>query len=201
MFLFIILANIIVEESFPPPCLLPESNTFLPHVVLGNECLPLSKHIMTPYTVGDLLQDTRKGIYNKIHCQALEVTGYAFALMAHKFTFFRKRNSLDYATTEIITKACCCLHNFIRLKELSRNNAKVDENAIKESSEDASLQPLKPYAGPVSVAGKEVRENFLAHFLSQSSVATKQGSLSPLPLTCQEVRKCISPNFSSQSHV
>lgn len=191
----------IPQESMPPPCLLPESNTFLPHVVIGNECLPLTKYIMTPYRVGDLLQDTKKGIYNKIHCQALEVAGYAFALMAHRYKFFQKRSTLDYSTTAIITKACCCLHNFMRLKELSRNNTQIDENAIKEASEDAQFEPLMPYAGTNSVIGQEIREKFLAYFSSLNNLSVKQENLSPSSVIGQESHEYILPNFTPQSTV
>lgn len=202
MCLFIISANIIPEETMPPPCLLPESNAFLPHVILGNECLPLTKYIMTPFTVRDLLQDTKKGIYNKIHCQALEVAGYAFALMAHRYKFFQKHNALNYTTTEIITQACCCLHNFMRLKELTRMNARIEVNAFKEASEEAQFQPLMPYAGTASVIGQEVRENFLAHFSSQSNVSVKQKqSLSPPLLIGQDAHEYILPHVSQQPTV
>lgn len=202
MCLFIIAANIIPEESMPSLYLQSESNAFLPHVILGDECLPLTKCIMTPYTVQDLLQDTKKGIYNKIHCQALEVAGYAFALMAHRYKFFRKHNTLDYSMTKIITQACCCLHNFMRLKELSRKNEQIDENAIKEASEDAEFQPLMPYPGAVSVIGKEVREKFLAYFSSQSNVSVKkEQSLSPPSENGQNTCENVLLPLSQQSTV
>nr|XP_023026996.1 uncharacterized protein LOC111514994 [Leptinotarsa decemlineata] len=49
---------------FPPPKYLPNSDTLLPHVVVGDDAFNLSEHMVKPYPRVPLLQDERKGTFN-----------------------------------------------------------------------------------------------------------------------------------------
>lgn len=108
------------QFNIPPPNVLPNTETVLPNVVLGDEAFALHKNLMKPYPRQKSLHDRYKAIYNYRHSRARRTTENAFGIMASYFRVFH--TPIGIATVETIDNvilAACILHNMMRTEKIN----------------------------------------------------------------------------------
>ncbi|XP_018395102.1 PREDICTED: putative nuclease HARBI1 [Cyphomyrmex costatus] len=105
------------ELCIPDDCNLPDSNIGFPYYFVGDEAFPLKRYMMRPYP-GTGLSLTQK-IFNYRLSRARRVIENAFGILVNRWRIFRSTIIADVNTVEFIICATLCLHNFLRISELS----------------------------------------------------------------------------------
>ena len=101
--------------DLPNPQSISENGVNLPFTFLGDEAFGLSKHMMRPYGGKNL--NKKKKIYNYRHCRGRRYIECAFGLLTSKWRIFHTPINVKVETAELIVKACCTLHNFVRARD------------------------------------------------------------------------------------
>ncbi|CAH1997197.1 unnamed protein product [Acanthoscelides obtectus] len=94
---------------------LPNSDTKLPYVLLGDEAYPLLNHLLKPYPRKNL--DAQKTIFNYRLSRARRVVECAFGILAAKWRILTKAIETSPENAEKIVNCICVLHNIIIDKE------------------------------------------------------------------------------------
>ncbi|XP_054599309.2 putative nuclease HARBI1 [Nothobranchius furzeri] len=121
------------ELHLPPPSPLPGAVVRSPPVFVADEAFPLKVNLMRPFSGTNLTAEQRK--YNYQHCRARWVIENAFGILAARWRVFGKAMECSVDTTELITKGCVALHNFLcgtdQLQaETARYISRVDEGDV-----------------------------------------------------------------------
>lgn len=83
----------------------------LPYVVIGNGAFPMQNHLLTPYPYQTTSNE--KQTFNIRLARARHVAEQAFGILSNRFRIFLSPMHLKVETVEIITLACCALHNYL----------------------------------------------------------------------------------------
>lgn len=119
----------------PRPKSLPNTNTPVPYVFLGDSAFAISKHILKPFPQKNLIHDKR--IFNYRLSRARRVVENAFGILSSRFRLFKKPIMIDVKNIDVIILACCALHNFLSRK--SKNY--ITQNCVdREDFESATLR-------------------------------------------------------------
>ncbi|XP_068211223.1 uncharacterized protein [Palaemon carinicauda] len=100
---------------------IPESATVedqrgqIPYVFVADEAFSLSQQILRPYS-GNQLTEIKK-IFNYRLCRARRYIECTFGILANKWRIFHRPLNVSVELAEIITRACCILHNFVRKRD------------------------------------------------------------------------------------
>lgn len=94
---------------------LPGTAVSVPYVLLADNAFPLQKHILKPYSLRNLTYDER--IFNYRLSRGRRVVENSFGILANRFRVLLSTMYLPVDTVQIVTLACCALHNY-----LSREN-------------------------------------------------------------------------------
>jgi hypothetical protein len=108
----------LMERSLHIPKPKPLSDlslTPLPYVFVGDDAFGISEHIMHPYS-GKSLTHAKK-IFNYRLSRARRFIECTFGIMANKWRIFHRPMNVNIDFAECIIRACCVLHNFVRLKD------------------------------------------------------------------------------------
>ena len=111
------LYNLLESNRFnvPPERALPNSNTILPNVMIGDEAYPLKKYLMRPYPrPRNAILQNDKQIFNDRLSRARKCIENAFGILYQKFRIFDTNILLKRETAIIVIKCACILHNLIR---------------------------------------------------------------------------------------
>ena len=102
----------------PTPETLPGTSTGVswPYVFVGDAAFPLKTHMLRPYP-GRFLEEDRQ-IFNYRLSRARRVIENTFGIMAAKFRIFRRPIIACPEKVTKITKAACCLHNYLKISEM-----------------------------------------------------------------------------------
>ncbi|XP_035520049.1 putative nuclease HARBI1 [Morone saxatilis] len=100
--------------SLPPDRQLPGAEHLgpLPHVLVGDEALPLLRNLMRPYPGASLSREQR--LYNQRLSQARRVADCVFSRLASEFRIFQQVIRIEPVAAELAVRAACILHNFMR---------------------------------------------------------------------------------------
>jgi len=101
--------------NLPVPSPLPGFNINMPFVIVADDAFPLKTNIMKPYPGRTL--DIEKKIFNYRLSRARRTVENAFGIMANRFRILLSTISLSVEKVELITYACCVLHNFLLEKK------------------------------------------------------------------------------------
>lgn len=96
---------------------LPEQDEPTPCVLIGDEAFSLKSYLMRPFPYTQSKLDPRKDNYNKRLCRARRVVENSFGILVHKWRVFLRPLAMKVQTAIKIVKACCVLHNFLRIKK------------------------------------------------------------------------------------
>lgn len=92
---------------------LPETDKVMPHVLVGDEAFPLSKHLLRPYPRSQSPSDAQK-IFNYRLSRARRVVENAFGILYQKFGIYNKNIDLMPQHIDTLVLATCILHNVMR---------------------------------------------------------------------------------------
>ena len=101
--------------SFPEPELIPGIASALPYVFVGDAAFPLKMYMLRPYP-GRFLPENKR-IFNYRLSRARRVIENTFGIMASKFRIFRRAILASPEKVTKITKAACCLLNYLKISE------------------------------------------------------------------------------------
>ena len=103
--------------SLPSPEPLAGQQSPVPYFFVGDSAFPLKTYILRPYP-GKFLPECKQ-VFNYRLSRACRVIENTFGIMATKFRIFRRSIVATPAKVTKITKAACCLHNYLRICENS----------------------------------------------------------------------------------
>lgn len=146
--------------NLPPPKVLPNTNTLLPHVMVADEAFPLHKHVMRPFPAPQLVNNELNKIYNYRHDRARGVCENAFGMLCKRFRIYNQKLQVSPKHLETIVLATACLHNF--LIDDAKNLWQPDELESEEVA--AGLQDLREIGGNSLIEAFDIRKNFKHYF-------------------------------------
>lgn len=166
----------------PPGKPLPQRNTPVPFVIVGDEAFPLKSYLMKPYPSRNL--DQNKRIFNYRLSRARRIVENVFGILTCRFGVFKQAIPLEPEKVERIVLACCALHNFLRTKKSSTEYlgpGMVDEEDIENGSVNFGtwrqeirndLPGLTQQSGNRSSNDvREIREEFCDYFNTNGQVS------------------------------
>nr|XP_039255205.1 uncharacterized protein LOC120332069 [Styela clava] len=150
--------------NLPDETTLTSSSKKAPYVIVGDEAFPLQKHLMRPFPGRNLPIDEK--VFNYRLSRARRVVENAFGIMSAKWRVFRRPMGVSPQKAELVVKAACRLHNYVRRHTLI-DAGEVDredlEGNITRGSwrvhEDNSFLPLQRQGRRNSVAAAAVRDS------------------------------------------
>lgn len=155
-----------VPENKP----LPETNTVLPHVIVGDEAFPLLPNVMRPFPLPQTANNEANKIYNYRHSRARRVSENAFGILSKKFRVFLKKFNISPEHLDIIILACCALHNFLRKDKCAWQAGELETEELPEG-----LIDLQNIGGNFQREAFAIREQFKQYFTSnEGSVPWQQ---------------------------
>ena len=100
----------------PDPDCLPGTSTSTRYVFVGDAAFPLKTYILRPFP-GRFLEEDRQ-IFNYRLSRARRIIENTFGIMTSKFRIFRRPIIANPDKVTKITKAACCLHNYLKISEM-----------------------------------------------------------------------------------
>lgn len=152
----------ILGKEILPPKPLPGFNDPMPHVLLGDEGFALETYIMRPYDKRSAMTNDDIKTYNHYHNRARRISENAFGILVQKWRVFHRPIECEINTANSLVKSACCLHNFLR----SKNIVTLDECRTFEHS-TISLSAVTPLGTNIRRSNMEafrVRDKFKTYF-------------------------------------
>nr|CAH7768092.1 unnamed protein product [Callosobruchus chinensis] len=152
----------LVEKTLDIPEPRPISQTDitpLPHVIVGDEAFSLSENIMRPYCGKSLT--TKKRILNYRLSRARRYIECCFGILANKWRIFHRPLNVDIEFTENLIKACCVLHNYVRL----RDGYRYDHTLYITSLTSLNTETVRPNARSLNT-----RDRFAHYFVNEGKL-------------------------------
>ena len=150
-------------RNIPAPRPLPERDTPVPYVLVGDEAFPLKPFLMKPYPARGLTGEQR--VFNYRLSRARRVSENAFGIIVNRFGVLSRPMNLDPDTATTVTQACIALHNFLRTKEDARYAQEVQDRQCQWYRE-LGRQAGNRNAG----SAREVREELCDYFYTNGAV-------------------------------
>ena len=97
------------------PCATNHGRKSLPYVLIGDDIFPLKPWLLKPYPGKNLQEPLR--VYNYRLSRARRCIENTFGILAAKWRIFRRPIKANEDLVDKITKACVCLHNYLRLTD------------------------------------------------------------------------------------
>jgi hypothetical protein len=92
-----------------------ESGEHMPFVIVDDEAFALSEHVLRPYPHRNL--STAKRIFNYRLTRARRMVECAFGILCNKCRVYHRAIDLHPDFADIVVKACCVLHNYVRARD------------------------------------------------------------------------------------
>ncbi|XP_073527026.1 recQ-mediated genome instability protein 1 isoform X3 [Phyllobates terribilis] len=141
--------------SLPNPRPLPGSAGLpVPFVIVADEAFAVTKNVLRPFSKRGL--DTRRRIYNNRLSRARHHVNCTFGILSSKWRVFLRALQLDVDVVESIIKACCILHNYLRLHEAV--DVKENMPSMERVTERVNEMP--------DMSALQVRDIFADYFMS-----------------------------------
>lgn len=152
----------LVEKTLDIPDPKPISHTDttpLPHVIVGDEAFSLSENIMRPYCGKSLT--TTKRIFNYRLSRARRYIECCFGILVNKWRIFHRPLNVDIDFAENIIKACCVLHNYVRL----RDGYRYDHTLYETHLHNFNTEIVRPNA-----RSRNTRDRFADYFVNEGKL-------------------------------
>ncbi|KAJ8980513.1 hypothetical protein NQ317_007933 [Molorchus minor] len=154
------------ETLFPADTMLPNSETKLPYIVVGDEAFRLHRHLLKPYRRPNARADNRKTIFNYRLSRARRVSENAFGLLSQ---IFFTPIALKPETCDKLIMVACCLHIMLRDAYLENSRHPFYENK-RQAEEPIPFTPLPRLGGFANSEGLNIREQFMTYFNEEGRV-------------------------------
>lgn len=155
--------------DIPPPKSLPGTvNPTLPHVFVADEAFALSEHVLRPYCRKHLNHNKR--VFNYRLTRARTYVECTFGILSNKWRIFHRPLNVETSLAVDIVKACCVLHNFIRV----RDGFDYEDTTTVVGFEDLRIG-LRNRGGGMSNAS--MRDNFAQYFVGVGSVPWQESMI------------------------
>lgn len=99
-------------------------NESVPYVILADAAFPLQQHILKPYPSRNLTYE--EWVYNYRLSRGRRVVENTFGILANRFRVLLTKIYLPVKTVQVITLACCALHNYLTKENAAYLYKKVD---------------------------------------------------------------------------
>ena len=132
--------------KIPRETLLPGTDQCFPHVIVADDAFPLKVYIMKLYSQNTLKQEKR--LFNYRLSRARRVVENAFGILPNRFRIFMTRMGLVPEKVEVITLACCTLHNFLQPKVESQSIYMPPRSIDTEDADTHVFCPREWHQGP-----------------------------------------------------
>lgn len=172
--------------NIPAAKLLPDSDTEVPFMFIGDDAFSLSSNFMKPYSSHQLDRDQR--VFNYRLSRGRRAAENGFGLFANRWRVFVSTILLNPDKVQKMVLACVCLHNYLRevrsetYKTPGLDDAEdADHRLVPGSWRNdglGAMLPLQPgKTGNNSEAGKEVRDKLRRYFVSPAGQVPWQEDL------------------------
>ena len=154
--------------GFPLVDALPNDDKEMEYFIIGDDAFPLRPWLMKPFKRRNLAIGER--IFNYRLSRARRVSENAFGILANRFRVLLTTMQQDPKTAELIVTACCCLHNLMRVRYPSIQNAVLDRENDNhqlvpgEWRNDADLTDLEPLTGNQATVRAKGQRGYLKHY-------------------------------------
>jgi len=153
----------------PEPKALSNSQEVLPFVIVGDDAFALNDNLMKPYPERGLTHE--KKIFNYRLSRARRIVENAFGHLTN-FQILLKTINLSVEKVQVLTIACCILHNFITERQ---PNSALTRRLCDGLDEDCNLLPVLeglPSQGGnrSSMTAQEFRNKFRRYFNNEGKV-------------------------------
>lgn len=101
--------------NIPTATSIKGDSTEYPFVIIGDEAFPLSENLLRPYGGSNL--SFEKQIFNYRLSRARRYIECTFGILSNKWRIFHRPLNVDVDFAQEILKACCVLHNLVRLRD------------------------------------------------------------------------------------
>lgn len=165
------------QLKIPPPSCIPRTNETFPFVFITDEAFALKPNFMKPY--GQTNLDNRQRAFNYRLSRARRVVENAFGLLVSKFRIFQKEINLEPRKVNMITLACCYIHNYLLKKnrvQYTRDMLDIEDintGQIEKGVERTDIDLLSLQRGRFSnstTEAKEIRDRFCNYFVNEGKV-------------------------------
>lgn len=142
--------------NLPLPRPLPNEHNGqpVPFVFVADEAFALGEHVLRPFPAKNLTHEMK--VFNYRLCRARRFVECAFGILANKWRIFHRPLDVSVDFADIVVKACCILHNFVR-----RRDGYNFEDTLSCPLECVSAQGTRGNRG-----GKQIRDHFANYFCS-----------------------------------
>lgn len=147
--------------NIPDPMPFPgNDDESYPFVIVADEAFGLSKNILRPYARNNL--NYKKKIFNYRLSRARRNIECSFGILSNKFRIFHKPMNVNVELAVCIVKACCILHNFIRV----RDGFNFENTLSIEGLENVNEVNIRN--NNVTRSGNTIRDKFANYFISDA---------------------------------
>lgn len=141
----------------------------MPYVIVADEAFGIHRNLMRPYPGRYLSTD--KKIFNYRLSRARRYVECVFGQLTAKFRIFHNTINLQPDTANLVIKAACVLHNFIKRRALNANAGENEHNATDSNNENISnLQNMTPVLQRIRNSGLHIRNLFKDYFNTVGAV-------------------------------
>jgi len=147
--------------NVPKDNALPNTQTIMPYIIVGDEAFPLKKYLLKPYPGSQIQGDKSKRIFNYRLSRARRVSENVFGILSQKFQLYNRRLKLKPENADKIILTTCILHNYLR--DYSIN---VQDHARNHSA-SISLQNLPQQEGNATNIAFTIRNAFKEFFMTE----------------------------------
>lgn len=135
---------------------LPGTNIKVPYVFVGDDAFPLTHRLMKPFPQRGL--SVEKRIFNYRLSRARRIVENTFGILTNRFRILQTTINLSPEKAEIISLACCVLHNFLAVNE---------KKYIGTESHDCTLAKMSQQGGSrCTNSASDIRTIFCNYFNS-----------------------------------
>lgn len=110
--------------GFPDPEPYPKDNSPMPYFIVGDDAFPLRTYLVKPFSARYLGRGER--IFNYRCSRARRVVENGFGILVNRFRVLLTTIQTTPNTATLITKACLCMHNLMRMRYPNLQNADLD---------------------------------------------------------------------------
>lgn len=152
--------------KLPHPEPLPGYAIGVPYVFVADEAFPLHKHIMRPFGNNGLTY--KKKIFNYRLSRARRYVECAFGILSNKWRIFHRPLNVTTDFAVLIIKACCVLHNFVRVRDGFHNEDITANNNFVECNDRYNVRGGQN--------ANNIRNIYADYFVSESGSLSWQDS-------------------------